>query len=265
KHKTEYGEILQQQQAIELLKPKLLEPTRRQEISSDLAEKEAVCKPLEEALEQLKKQLELKNSIDRNKAEIARLEQEKNKAVQALEIFRSEHGQPLLQHEKVRPFSEELRKWSSLQEESNELKNELLTRRREEDDNLSELQRCLKATGDFTKAEITKENIIEKLGESQEKIASLQEARRQKLEVHNNIKSRLDATLSEVSSPWQQEPEARLLLLEDLKATSEAKLKKFKKELQIDLENLSGERQQLRQRLEVSRKAQMEWVQLEQL
>src|SRR5690606_22534918 len=49
------------------------------------------------------------------------------------------------------------------------------------------------------------------------------------------------------------------------KATSEAKLKKFKKELQIDLENLSGERQQLRQRLEVSRKAQMEWVQLEQL
>src|SRR5690606_16833211 len=76
---------------------------------------------------------------------------------------------------------------------------------------------------------------------------------------------RLEATLSEVSFPWQQEPEARLLLLEDLKATSEAKLKKFKKELQIDLENLSGERQQLRQRLEVSRKAQMEWVQLEQL
>src|SRR5690606_17353945 len=115
------------------------------------------------------------------------------------------------------------------------------------------------------KVEITKENIIEKLGEFQEKIANLQEARRQKLEVHNNIKSRLEATLSEVSFPWQQEPEARLLLLEDLKATSEAKLKKFKKELQIDLENLSGERQQLRQRLEVSRKAQMEWVQLEQL
>ena len=46
-----------------------------------------------------------------------------------------------------------------------------------------------------------------------------------------------------------------------LNADQVAKLK----QLQLDLEDLPGEKQQLRSRLEASRKAQLEWIRLEQL
>jgi len=265
KHREQNLAILQQQQAISLLKPKLLDPVRKEEVSADLAEKEAVCKPLEEALELLKKQLELKESLRKSTAEVEMLKLEKAKAQEALEVFGKAHGQPLLQHEKVRPYSEELRQWSRLQEESAELHRELEVRKAEEKRNLVELQNCLEATGEFTKAEISAENISEKLAEYREKVSALQELRRQKLEVHNTIKSRLEATLAELSFPWQQEPEARLLWLEDQKMTSEGKLDRYKEQLKLDLEDLPREREQLRLRLDASRKAQMEWAQLEQL
>lgn len=265
KHKEVNVEILQQQQAIALLKPKLLEPAKKEEISASLAEKEAVCKPLEEALEKLKKQLELKETISRSSAEIAKLQLEKTRAQAALEAFRKEHGHPLMQHEKVRPYAEELRQWSRLEEESQELKKELEARKTEEEQNLQELQKCLETTGEFTRAEISAENITHKLAEFRDRISGLQEVRRQKLEVHNNVKSRLEASLAEVSFPWHQEPEARLSWLDEQGKVSAGKLEQYKKRLQLDLENISGERQQLRQRLDISRKAQMEWMQLEQL
>ena len=265
RHKLANVEIIQQQQAISLLLPKLLEEEKKKGVTASLQEKESLCKPLEEAMERLKKQLELKDSIARSTAEIAKLELEKGKAQTSLEAFNKENGKPLELHEKLRPYSEELRQWSHLREEIATLNKEQELRRSEEEQNLLELQNCLKATGEFTKAEISAENIFRKLQEFREKVAGLEDLRRQKLEIHNNLKSKLEASLAEVKLNWQQDPEERLQLLEEMHLASESKLGQYKEQLQLDLEDLPGEKQQLRSRLEASRKAQLEWIRLEQL
>src|SRR5690606_14124145 len=81
----------------------------------------------------------------------------------------------------------------------------------------------------------------------------------------NNLRSRLEAGLREVKLQWQLDPEERLRQLEEMHQQCEWKLRQYKEQLHLDLENISEEKLQLRQRLEISRRAQFASIQLAQL
>ncbi|MCJ7758055.1 MAG: AAA family ATPase, partial [Gillisia sp.] len=121
KHKVVNQEIVLQIQERDLIKKELLEEDKRKEFSEDLTLKETACKPLETAIEAVGKSIELKGVIAGRQKEIFRLNSENIKAEESLKTFEQEYGFPLNQHEKVQPFSDELRNWKLLKNNISEL------------------------------------------------------------------------------------------------------------------------------------------------
>lgn len=260
-------DIQQQQTKIEIIRPKLLEEEKQKELVQGLTEKETACKPLEENISSLEKDLNLKESIAKLEKEIQHLKQEKAQAEKSLEGFEQEHGGPLRQHEKLRDVSEDLRSWNRLREELLELREELREKKASETRNLEEIERCLKTTGNFTRSEVSAENIAEKLEAFGKKISNLQESRREKLSSYENLKKQLKVTLSgaDLQLPQADAGES-LRWLETRREASKKDIREIHALLgHLDLENTDRQKQVLRTNLETARKAQERSLQINNL
>lgn len=267
KYREVNQDIQQQQNKMDLIRPKLLEPEKKKETMAALAEKEANYEPLEKAITSLQQSLELKKNLEKQQKEITSLKTEKAHAEKALQDFEAAHGLPLKQHEKVRHRSEELRNWSLLTSELRELDKEYQQKKKEQELNLQKITNCLQQTGDFTKSEVSAENISQELERFSKRVSGLQEQRREKRSRYESLQQQLSATLRDVEFRMDQAaPAESLRQLVALKEVGEAKVSQLREELApLELRDAAQEKELLRHRLQKARQAQQKEVQLTSL
>lgn len=251
-------DIQQQQTKIGIIRPKLLEEEKHKELAQALSQKETACKPLEESISRLEKDLDLKASIGKLEKEVQHLKAEKAQAEKGLQIFEQEHGRPLRQHEKLRNVSEDLRSRNRLGEELLELREEIKAKKTREIQNSEEIERCLKATGEFTGSRISAGNIAEELEAFSKKVSGLQESRREKLNSYDSLQQQLTVTLSGADLQLtESDAQDSLLWLKARRDASQKKIREIHKLLRhLDLEHTDRQKQSLRTNLETAREAQ---------
>lgn len=248
KNKLVSQEIQKQQETIAIIKEELLEEEKVKELAERLNSRESGCKPLEEEIQKLGKNLELKTLISNQKKEIKHLHSEKGSIEKNFKVFEAEHGHELNQHEKVRDFAEEIRHWSRLQKECAVLKQDLDLKNARKEKNLLELKDCLKDVNNLTKVETSQENLESHLQEFSGKVQKLQKAVDEKLVEYKGLQLEFQMETRELTCNLnEKDPEATRKQLEEMKISSKEKIRQIVPLLKdVDLQNVETEKKRLR-------------------
>ena len=267
KYKTVNQDILVQFQELELIKKELLEENKLREFSDELKEKETACKPLEKAIEAIGKSMELKVVIAGQQKEINRLNLETETAEAGLKTFQQEYGFSLDQHEKIQPFSEELRSWKQVQNNISELREDLAKNELKESENNVALKEQYHEINNFIGKETSEENLETELKSFTGRVCEIQQERKEKLADYSGLKNQFKAETRELSFQLNEKNlEESLENLNQLKDSSEIKLLNFKELLKdIDLKNSEKEKERLKKGLENARNALQQADKLEQI
>jgi exonuclease SbcC len=267
KHKTVNQEILVQIQELELIKKELLEEDKRKEFAEDLTLKETACKPLETTIELVGKSIELKGVIDGRQKEIFRLNSENIKAEESLKTFEQEYGFPLNQHEKVQPFSDELRNWKLLKNNISELQEDLVKNELKESENDSALKAQHQKINNFIGGETSEENIETELKSFTGRVSKIQQDRKEKLSEYSGLKNQFQAETREISFRLNEKNlEESIANLNLLKKSSEVNILRFQELLkEVELSNFEKEKERLKKGLENAGDAVLKADKLEQI
>ncbi len=267
KHKSVNLEIESRQNRLEALKDQLLNEDDFKESSASLKVKEKREKNLQEALEKIDKNIELKKNIEHRLQEINHTEKQKNQFEIDLKDFQEQYGKPLLEHEKIEDLAEELRDWNLLKREIEEIKSETEKINSQQEKNRNNLTNILQATSVLIAEEVNQENILDKLSAFQKKITGIQEEIRAKLQhfkaIANQIRTEtrsLDFQLNEKSPDTNREA---LLKIKTKAETTISKISDYGKH--IDFSDTAKEKEYLKQQAEMARKAGREQDQLNTL
>ncbi len=257
KYKQVNFEIQKQQDAIAVIRQELLEEEKVLDYTEALASKESECKPLEEEIKALDKNLELKKTIESQLKEIDRISAEKETSDINLKEFDEAYGLSLNQHEKVTPFADDLRSWSRLAKDCADLDKDFYTRTERKQANIQELQNCLKEVSGLTQIEVAQEEVESRLEEFSRKVRGLQEDLKDKLTEYKNLEKHFHTETRELPCELnKKDPEATLNQLKELKTNSEAKLKELKRQLQdVDLQEAASETIRIKRYLVDAREA----------
>ncbi len=236
-------EIQKQQDAIAVIKQELLEDEKILDHTGNLAEKVKLCKPLEEEIKALDKNLELKKTIEAQLREIDKISTEKETSDSRLKNFDEAYGSGLKQHEKVTDFAEDLRNWSRLARDCANLDQDLGVKTEKKNINVQELTNCLKEISGFTQLEVAQEEVEIRLEEFSRKVHGLQESLKEKLSEYKSLQKHFKTETRELPCELnEQDPKATLQQLKELKMSSQIKLKELKLELrEVDLEKPEAE------------------------
>ncbi len=267
KHKTVNQEILVQIQEQELIKKELLEEDKRKEFSEDLALKETACKPLETAIESVGKSIDLKSVIANRQKEILRLNSENDKAEESLKTFELEYGLSLNHHEKVQPFSDELRNWKQLKNTISELQEDLVKNRQKESENDFALKAQHQKINNFINGETSEENLETEIRAFTGQVSKIQQERREKLADYTSFKNQFQTEIKEISFQLNEKNlEESITNLNLLKNSSEVNILRFQELLKdVDLNNSEKEKVRLKKGLENAGDAVLKADKLEQI
>jgi len=267
KHKVVNQEILFQIQERDLIKKELLEEDKRKEFSEDLILKETACKPLETAIEAVGKSIELKDVIVGRQKEIFRLDSENIKAEESLKTFELEYGLSLNQHEKVQPFSDELRNWKQLKSNVSELKEDLVKNELKESENDLALKAQHQKINNFISRETSEENLETELKSFTGRVSKIQQDRKEKLSEYSGLKNQFQAETREVSFRLNEKNlEESIANLNQLKNSSEVNILGFQELLkEVELNNSEKEKERLKKGLENAGDAVLKADKLEQI
>jgi len=267
KHKTVNQEILLQIQERELIKKELLEEDKRKEYSEDLILKETACKPLETAIELIGKSIELKDVIAGRQKEIFRLNSENIKAEESLKTFEQEYGFPLNQHEKVQPFSDELRIWKQFKNGISELQEDLAKNELKVSENNVALNAQHHKINNFIGKETSEENLETELKSFTDWVSKIQLERKEKLSDYTSLKNQFLAETREISFRLNEKNlEESIENLRQLKLSSEANILGYKDLLKdVELDASEKEKDRLKKVLEIAIDAVLKADKLEQI
>jgi len=267
KHKVVNQEILLQIQERELIKKELLEEDKRKEFSKELTEKESACKPLEMAIEAVGKSIELKGVIAGQQKEILRLHSENNKAEAGLKTFELEYGFALNQHEKIQPFSDELRTWKQLKNNISELQEDLVKKELKESENNLALKTQHHKINNFIGKETSEENIETELKSFTARVSKIQQERKEKLSDYSGLKNQFHAETREISFQLNEKNlQESIENLNQLKNSSGVNLLRFKDLLKnVELNASEKEKDRLKKGLENAGDAVLKADKLEQI
>ncbi len=266
KKKEVSAEIEKEQQEIELHKRNLLEKEDQKSFSEELSEKTKKCAPLEKEIEQLKQNLQLKEQV---KAQIAQIEshrRKKSEADNALQQFENENGQQLQNHEKIRLFGEELNSWKQLNLDCGELRAEIDQNLKRSSANLEEINASLEGITTFTGAEAKPAIVEQQLQEFSTRVRKLQQQREEKGSTYKSLKRQFDTEIREVPFQLNGNLELAGQKLLEMRSLSQQQLEEIIVQLPgVDLENTVSEKQRLRKELELARTAERKAISLETL
>ena len=266
KKKEVSSEIEKEQQEIELIKRNLLAEDDHKTFSEELSEKTKHCAPLEKEIEQLKQNLQLKEQVRTQIAQIESHRRKKTEADNALQQFESENGQQLQNHEKIRLFGEELTSWKQLHLDCGELRNEIDQNLKRSSANLEEINASLEGITSFTGAEVKPETVEQQLQEFSTRVRKLQQQREEKGTTYKSLKRQFDTEIREVPFQLNGNLELAGQKLLEMRSFSEKQLEEIKIQLTgVDLENTVSEKQRLRKELELARTAERKAVSLKTL
>ncbi|MDX1752577.1 MAG: AAA family ATPase [Salinimicrobium sediminis] len=260
------AEIEDRQREINVLQKDLLGEETLKEITSSLAVKLKTCEPLEKEIKNLDRLQELKKAISSQVSQVKHREKLKADAIGELEIFEKEQGEKLRQHERVQVFAGELRNWKNLDDSCKELKQELQAHDQGEKRNSADIDSCLEKIRKFLRSEPVPREIENSLQSFSKNVRNLQLQRDEKLNQYRNLQERFNAELREVSFKLNGSPETEEQKLKELKASAENSLQDLRLKLKdVDLENPELEKARLKQLLQQGRKAQQEWLIIQNL
>ena len=265
KNRAVTQDIQEQQNEIKLIQQKLLEEEILKNHQEQFQKKTSACENFQKEIEALNKALELKDTIEKQKKEISRLENQKTEALKRLETFEKEHGFPLKQHEKVQDFSDDLRSWNQLRKELFKLKEDLKNIEESQRENLEKADALKRQISTFIQAEATAEDLSEKLQAFTRKIKALQEQKKEKLNEYSYQKSQFLSELREVPFQLNEKdlPES-LQELKELKTEAGRKLANLSTDLKaLDLQHPEKEKEQLQKHLKLAREATRDFFSIE--
>lgn len=264
KFKSVNSEIEEQQREINLLKNDLLEEQELNSLNSSLGEKTKACTPLEKSIEQLDRQILLKNNIANQALHITKQEHLKELAVNKLQQFETQYGEILKKHEQVQVFAEDLRKWQILDETCNGLASDIEKHKKSEEENLLGISSCLEQIKSFLQTEPETESIEASLQEFSKNVRKLQQQRDEKLNSYRNLQDRFHAEVREVPFKLNGNLENEDKKLKELKALGEKNLQDLRARLEdVDLEKPEAEKIRLRHIVQQGRVAQQKAVGIE--
>lgn len=257
KHKLVNAEIQKQQDEIGVIKKDLLEEEQLLELTARYKEKEASCKPLEEEIKALEKNVELKNTIEQQLKEIDKITFEKERSENSLKEFIEGYGLKLQQHEKVRDFAEELRDWKHLTLNCANLDRDFKARSTRKDETLQQIKDCLQDVSGFTKLETLQEEVEKKLEEFSGKIRKIQEELKLKGSEFKSLQQIFRTETRDLACDFnEREPATTQKELEEIKTVSEEKINKLHPQLTgLDLQKTETERIRLKKNLNLAREA----------
>ncbi|MFD1096489.1 SbcC/MukB-like Walker B domain-containing protein [Salegentibacter chungangensis] len=260
KNKLVNQDIQREQQECEIIEKQLLSEEELKQTKTDLKEKETSEKLLEKEKESLSKSLELKKNIKVQSAKIHELEEESSKAEKLLKEFEDENGEALKQHEKVQPFSDELRKHQQLIETRDELIKELETAGKNREQNSKQQQELIEKVSGFIRKDIHSENLENELQQFVNKVTSLQEQRKEKGNEYAQIRTQLKAELRDSNFQLNEHNlEAGIAELKQLSTASWERFEDLSNKLShFELENATEEKQKLQKKLSLAREALQE-------
>ncbi|HSI69061.1 MAG TPA: AAA family ATPase [Gillisia sp.] len=257
KHKLVNAEIQKQQDEIGVITKDLLEEERLLELSASYKEKEESCKPLEEEIRKLEKNVELKNTIEQQLREIDKITSEKKRAEGNLKEFIEGYGLKLQQHQKVQDFAEELRDWKRLTQDCVNLDKDFKTRNTRKDENLQQLRDCLRDVSGFTQMETLQEEVEKRLEEFYNKVRKIQEELKSKGLEFKSLQQIFRTETRELACELNdKEPASTKKELEEIKTASEEKINLLLPQLSgLDLQETGREKIRIKKDLNLAREA----------
>lgn len=260
KYKLVNQEIKRQQDAIAVIEQELLQEEQLVDFTEELNKKENICKPLEEEIKTLEKNLNLKKTIEEQFREIDKISAEREMADIDLKNFDAAYGLQLNQHDKVRDVAEDLRNWGRLAKECANLEEDFRGKTERKNTNARELEDCLKKVSGFTKLEVAQEEVEIRLEEYSLKVRNLQEKLNNKLAEFKNLQHQFRTETRDLPcSLNEKDPEATLQQLKELQTSSAKKIEQLTTALpDLNLEDPEAERTRLKKHLQDAREAQQQ-------
>ncbi|WP_424493861.1 AAA family ATPase [Salinimicrobium sp. GXAS 041] len=267
KNKEVNRNIEEQQNEIKIIQQNLLEEEIILEHKANYEKQTTACLQFEKEISRLQKAIELKENIENQKKEIARLENQKSQAVENLQLFEREHGFPLKQHEKVQDFSDDLRNWKQYHREIESLKIELENNKIKATENLEKVETLKKRVSGFIHSEVNADDLEEKLQYFRDHIQKLQLEKQEKGKEYSFRKNEIAAELRETGFELNEHNlEKSLRELEELRKKNGEYLSDLREKLsEIDLLQPQKEKERLQKKTVLAREAARDFYELERL
>ncbi|WP_034888267.1 AAA family ATPase [Gillisia sp. Hel_I_29] len=259
--------IEKQQTEIGIIKNALMADEVLESKKKDILIKTTELENFQKDIEGLKNALELKKSIQKQASEISSLEDERLLAVKKLSIFDEEHGAPLKQHEKVQDFSEELRNWNLYKQEEKKIREEQITTVHSSKANSDKITALLSNVSAFTRTDTNTSNLYQHLTNFRDKILTLQEQRKEKLNEHTLERTKLKAELDQTSIELNNEsPNSLKIAINESVNEIAYSLKSWKDEFQVsESEEIANLRAKFQENYKKTREASREYAAIEAL
>ncbi|SDS76825.1 exonuclease SbcC [Gillisia sp. Hel1_33_143] len=259
--------IEKQQTEIGIIKNALMADEVLESKKKDILIKTTELENFQKDIEGLKNALELKKSIQKQASEISSLEDERLLAVKKLSIFDEEHGAPLKQHEKVQDFSEELRNWNLYKQEEKKIREEQITTAHSSKANSDKITALLSNVSAFTRTDTNTSNLYQHLTNFRDKILTLQEQRKEKLNEHTLERTKLKAELDQTSIELNNEsPNSLKIAINESVNEIVYSLKSWKDEFQVsESEEIANLRAKFQENYKKTREASREYAAIEAL
>lgn len=257
KYREVTAAIEKQQHELEIILQNVLEDEEAQRYKIELEEKDKLCTQTEGKLEVIKQQLSLKRDVAQRKKEIQSLEGSLIQANTKITGFETAHGQPLKLHEQVRHGAEELRSWTLLHANLEELQKNIQQKKKAENESLQAVSACLESTSKLTGMETRAENISQNLKDFADNVSQLQRLQETKRTAYSHLRQQLSDTLEGIPFKLQPNaPDKGIKQLQELLEQSQNKLESLKAQLSsLNLDKLEQEKQHLQQLLSKGRQA----------
>ncbi|WP_417886078.1 AAA family ATPase [Zunongwangia sp.] len=250
-------EILQQQQEINIIQKSLLNDEDYAEISTRYKEKQAACQPLEKEIQKLSKFVELKQEIQQQKNTITKISSEKNQAEENLNQFANHNGKSLIAHENIQQYAGDLRNWKLNTENLNALSKEITEIETSITENKEAFTKLYTEVSSLLRSEVSVNDFEAKLDAFTAKVQELEEARKEKGREYSKLVDEFKLKTIDLNLNFRKNPEENILQLQAIINSATNTIKKYEAELgNLNLSNSEAVKQQLKEKIEQTRKAQ---------
>ena len=250
RHKTENAAIKQQLDTINIKTESLLPDEEYTAKTEALKAKEKQLTPLEQQIEQLNKNLDLKEAVQKQEEAIKSLNLKKAETAKKLERFEAERGMRLRQHERVAPLTDAITNWQkTLQKEEENAKEQQKTQRetKQLEEDITKLKIDIFS---FIKQETDDTKIPAALSDFAKKVDVLQKKLNDKRTRHKNLTELFKTEMKAADFSLSKNTVDDLARLETLENTTSEKIERLKSAVrEINLDTPDAEKKRLNQEI----------------
>lgn len=226
--KTEERKIEKQQTEIQTHQSELLEDAVLKDSTEEFKTREESIPKIEIQIKQLEKGIGLKQSLIKTRKELVSAQEKQALEKEKMIAFLEGPGISLRNHENLRPVADELRLWSTLQDQLATLDKQMAKLSETKENNRSDIDTFVKGVTGFIGKETDVDNLEKDIDEFSEAVRALQNIRDTKRKEHAQVKSIIEEQARETAFEYRPNVDA-IATLTALQSDSEKKLSGFLK------------------------------------